>query len=327
MGSLSKSFNKAVKKARKSAKKAGNKVADSVKDATNQAGNAVAGAGEAASNALSREAQELGQEVDKLTRDVAKAAEQAYGEALAAGEAVYNEAMELAERFLSDALSEALEALAEDVYRKHFPLILRMSETGSALLKDPASRKDVERLADDSSHKRKDGDTQKSVSSLSKNESMRRTGEEARSKGLFTLSIGFGFGAARFGGGEGSVGYAFDVPEEKHLKGVFSVGAVAGYTSGASTTFQVGAWADPPSQLAGPYLAVSFDPGEKVFGAGVSSGVQVVFKMPTTEKEALDILQGKIDLAGLVVSLGSAVSFGNGVPVSACVGAGYTAVF
>ena len=253
MSSLSKSFKKAVKKVKKTAKKAGNAVVDTA----NQTADAVTGTAGTVSHQVSREAEQLAREVDALTRDTAKLAEQAYAESLAAGEAAWNEAVELSTRFLTDALSDVAEALAEDVYRKYLPLIESMAKTGSALLTNPVRHKEVDFLVGQSSQKKKDEDTQKTVSSLSRDESVQRTGNDARSKGLGTLSIGSG-GSGTFGAGvEGSVGVAFDHPAQTQLRGFFGIGGVAGITQGASMNFQFGAWADMPSKLAGPVIAVS----------------------------------------------------------------------
>lgn len=321
MSSLSKSFKKAVKKVKKTANKAGNAVVDTA----NKAADAVADTAGTVSNQVSREAEQVAREVDSLTRDTAKLAEQAYAESLAAGEAAWNEAVELSTRFLTDALSDVAEALAKDVYRKYLPLLENMAETGYELLTNPARHKEVDFLVGQSSQKKKDEDTQKTVSSLSQDESVQRTGDDARSKGFGTLSIGSGgswtFGA---GGGEGNVGVAFDHPGQTQLGGFFGVGGVAGITKGQSMNFQFGVWADMPSKLAGPVLTVSL-------GAGVGKfcgGTQVVFKMPVSEKEwTAFATSGRLDLAGLVMCLGAELSTTAKDGVSATVGCGYTWVY
>ncbi|WP_434347735.1 hypothetical protein ACN6A1_06915 [Myxococcus virescens] len=320
MSSISKSFKKAVKKVKKTAKKAGNTVVDTA----NKAADTVTDTAGTVTNQVSREAEQLAREVDTLTRDTAKLAEQAYAESLAAGEAAWNEMVELSTRFLTDALSDIAEALAEDVYRKHLALLESMAETGYALLTNPTRRKEVDFLVRQSSQKKKDEDTNKTVSSLSQDESVQRTGHEARSKGLGTLSIGSG-GSATFGAGpEGSVGIAFDHPGQTQVRGFFGFGGVAGATKGISMNFQFGAWADMPSKLAGPVLTVSL-------GAGVGKfcgSAQVVFKMPITEKEwTAFATSGRLDLAGLVMCLGAEVSTFAKDGVSATVGGGYTWVY
>ncbi|NVJ01950.1 hypothetical protein HV824_28035 [Myxococcus sp. AM009] len=320
MSSLSKSFKKAVKKVKKTAKKAGNTVVDTA----NKAADTVTGTAGTVSNQVSREAEQLAREVDTLTRDTAKLAEQAYAESLAAGEAAWNEAVELSTRFLTDALSDVAEALAEDVYRKHLALLESMAETGYALLTNPTRYKEVDFLVGQSSQKKKDEDTHKTVSSLSQDESVQRTGNDARSKGLGTLSIGSG-GSMTFGGGvEGSVGIAFDHPEQQQLRGFYGCGGVAGVTKGVSMSFQFGVWADMPSKLAGPVLAVSLGAGAGKF----CGSTQVIFKMPVTEKEwTAFATSGRLDLAGLVISLGAELSTFSDDGVSATVGCGYTWVY
>ncbi|AKQ63988.1 hypothetical protein A176_000900 [Myxococcus hansupus] len=320
MSSLSKSFKKAVKKVKKTAKQAGNTVANTA----NQAAGAVTGTAGTVSNQVSREAEQLAREVDAITRDTAKLAEQAYAESLAAGEAAWNEVVELSTRFLTDALSDVAEALAEDVYRKYLPLIEDMAETGYALLTNPTRHQEVDFLVGQSSQKKKDEDTRKTVSSLSQDESVQRTGNNARSRGLGTLSIGSG-GSGTFGAGvEGSVGVAFDHPAQTQLRGFFGIGGVAGITQGVSMNFQFGAWADMPSKLAGPVLAVSLGAGAGKF----CGGTQVIFKMPVTEKEwTAFATTGRLDLAGLVVCLGAELSNFSKDGVSATVSCGYTWVY
>lgn len=313
MSSISKTFKKATKKMKKSAKKAGNAVADTAKDAADKTANVVTGA----ANAVSREAQDMAKEMEKLSRDAGRAAEQAYGDALAAGEAAWNDVVELSERFLTDSLMELAEALAEDIYKKHLKLIGLMGEAGYALMKDPATNKDVQVVIDDSSHKRKDEQTQKSTTSLSNHESMRRTSDEAREKNLFSISYGVGGGAAYGAGAEGCFGYVLDHPQMKQFRGFYGVGGVAGYTFGGSLSFQVGVWASAPSGLAGPYLAVGFEVGDKM-----GCGAQVIFSMPTTEKAWKDVvLSGKIPFAGIVVSAGVGQELGGSVS------SGYTWVY
>lgn len=317
MSSISKTFKKATKKVKKAAKKAGNAVADTAKDAADKTANVVTGAANSVANEVSREAQEMAREMEKLSRDAGRAAEQAYGEALAAGETAWNEVVELSERFLTDSLMELAEALAEDIYKKHLKLIQLMGEAGHALLKDPATSKDVQLLIDHSSHKRKDEQTQKSTASLSKHKAMQRTSDEAREKNLFSFSYGFGGGAAYGAGAEGCFGYVFDTPSVKQFMGFYGVGGVAGYSFGGSLSFQVGVWTSAPSGLAGPYLAVGVEVGDTAGG-----GAQVIFSMPTTEKAWKDVvLSGKLPFSGIVVSGG--VGQDLGVSVSG----GYTWVY
>ncbi|XXF78964.1 hypothetical protein P2318_04185 [Myxococcaceae bacterium GXIMD 01537] len=317
MSSISKTFKKATKKIKKTAKKAGDAVSDTAKDAANKTSNAVTGAANAVAHEVSREAQELTKEMDKLARDASKVAEQAYGEALAAGEAAWNEVVELSERFLTDALVEIAEALAEDIYRKHLKLIELMAEAGQTLLKDPATFKDVQLLIDHASHKRKDEQTRRSASSLSKHKAMQRTSDEAHEKNLFSFSYGGGGSGAYGVGAEGCFGYVFDLPDVKQFKGFYGVGGVAGYSFGASLSFQIGVWTSPPSGLAGPYLAVGVEVGDKVGG-----GAQVIFSMPTTEKAWQDvILSGKLPFSGIVVGAGA------GQELGVSVSSGYTWVY
>ncbi|MFP2959244.1 hypothetical protein ACLEPN_15725 [Myxococcus sp. 1LA] len=317
MSSLSKSFKKAVKKVKKSAKKAGNAVADTA----TQAADTVADTAGTVTNQVSREAEQLAKDVDTLTRDAAKLAEQAYAESLAAGEAAWNEVVELSTRFLTDSLSDVAQALAEDVYRKHLALIEDMAETAYGLLQDPVRHKEVEFLVNQSAQKRKDANTDKTVASLSTDASLKRTGDSGRSKGLITISIGSGGAAAYGAGAEGCFGFAFDLPELKQLRGYYGVGGVAGFAKGASLDFQLGLWADAPSQLDGPELSVSLEASIKYGG-----GVQVVFKLPTTEREWTDfVTSGRLDLSGIVVSVG--VGLSPTPEVSATVGCGYTWVY
>ncbi|ATB50122.1 hypothetical protein [Corallococcus macrosporus] len=315
--SLSKSFKKAVKKVKKSAKKAGNAVVDTA----NKAADTVTDTAGTVTNQVSREAEQLAREVDTLTRDAAKLAEQAYAESLAAGEAAWNEVVELSTRFLTDALSDVAQTLAEDVYREHLALLEGMAETGYALLTNPTRHKQVEFLVGQSSQKKKDDDTQKTVSSLSQDASVQRTNNDARGKGFITFSLGSGGDAAYGAGAEGNFGFAFDLPELKELRGYYGVGGVAGLATGASLDFQLGVWADKPSKLDGPELSVSLGASLKYGGS-----VQVVFNAPATEREWTDFLtSGKLELAGLVVSLGVGVS--PTPEVSATVGCGYTWVY
>ncbi|WP_257463362.1 hypothetical protein [Archangium lipolyticum] len=319
MSSIGKSFKKAFKKVKKTTKKAVNKVADTTKDVADKTANAVTGAAQTVSNEVGREAQELARDVEQLTRDTARFAEKAYAEALEAGEAAWDATVELTERFLTDALAELAEELAEDICRDHRKLIECMVETGHELLKDPASRKDVERLLDAAAHKRRDEKTEKTTDSLSKNKSMNRLGAEARGKDLITLSVGTGGGAAFMAGAEGSVGFAYDYPNKKQLRGYFGVGGVSGFSIGTSMALQIGAWGSMPSNLDGPYLAVAVELYVK--GGG---GIQVVFSLPTSESDWLDFAKGgklKLKLAGLVVSMGGGGEF------SASVSAGYTWVY
>jgi|GEM_PF-4073172 len=322
MSSLSKSFKKAVKKVKKTAKKAGNAVADTA----TQAANTVADTANSVTNQVSREAEQAAKEVEALTRDTAKLAEQAYAESLAAGEAAWNEVVDLTTRFLTDALSDVAEALAKDFYRKHLALIEDMAATGYGLLTNPTRRKDVDVVINHSAQKRRDEDTEQATRSLATDASVERTGNEARSKGLGTLSIGSG-GSGAYGvlSAEGSFGIAFDHPDQRQVRGFYGAGGGAGLvTTGVSMSFQFGAWADLPSKLAGPVLSVSMGASHKFGGT-----VQIVFKLPLTEKEWTAFATGgMLDIAGLVLCLDADIySATEGPSGSITVGCGYTWVY
>lgn len=312
-----KSTKKAVDKASKATKDAANKTTNVAKDAANKTADAVTGAANTVAHGVIHEAQELGQQVEKLTHDTAQLAERAYSDALAAGEATWNEFVELSEQFLTDALSDIAEAMAEDVYRKHLKLLQVMAESGYELLTDPSTYKDVQRLLDMAARKQRDEDTTRTVNSLAKSKAMQRVAHEAQGKSLFSLSIGAG-GSATFGAGaEGCIGLAFDHRDQKPMRGFFGVGGVAGFTAGTSMNLQLAAWTDPPSDLAGPYMAVALE-DELLVGVGV----QVIFKMPATEKAWKQLTTSwKPELAGIVVALSRSAD------LSACVSCGYTWVY
>jgi len=330
MSSISKSFNKAVKKVKKSTKKAANKVADTTKDVANKtadvakdAANKTADAFTGAANTVAREANtvvrevthganDLTHDIEKLSKDAGHVAEKAYHEALEAGEKAWNEVVELTERWLTDALTELVIKMAEGFYRDNLALIETLGKTGHALMADPRSRKEMDGLMMRAAGKKRDPETEKSVGTLAKSQEMKRANKEAKDKGFGSMSLGIGGSAAYGVGGEGCYGFAFGLPEASYVRGFFGLGGVVG-SFGASGSVQLGVWNSEPAKLAGPYLAVGFEIENDVGG-----GIQFIFSLPTSEKEWLSL---DIKLVGIVVCVGG------GGEASVAVSSGYTWVF